>query len=540
MFARARNVSLFVAFLTAVGVAQKIHDPFALSPKAGTGMPDVAYSKGHNIYLSVWQLRSPTMVIKARRVTPGGTVLNPEISISSGPYQNYSPTVAYVHQTARFLVCWYRRPLLGGRASIVGRTINPTNGAMSSIKTIISSTEDNILPALGGDRTTDNNKAILLWNRVGKGVLATRVRVPASGTPSIYGATYVVSNAPDATMPAISRSGGSKRRWMAAFVRKTLGIQAREVFAIAIGSNSAPDGGPVKVSAGFGDDEWPSIDGNGEDFFVGWHRDQTLSKTKKDVYARALRHDGSKAVLNGSIITVAKGSLDQREPAVSFMQRKFCIAWSGEYTSSIANYHDLYFRFYGIDDAHPCGEGKVRGSGARDSDPAVASRYAGGESAGDEGIIVFASSKPQKFSDSTITAQRVEAMGNGGKVKNLGNGCGLGGMATAYSPFALGNKDFVVRLNGAGPASKVAIFNLSPVQPPLVICGSCHIMTPTVLFPVVVANGKATQPLPVPCDSKFMNMSMIFQFYVLGSRSTPCAGLDGISFSNSIQATIGF
>ena len=538
---RVGNVVLVAACCAAGVIGQTIGSKITISGTGSKGDPAVAYSGQSRHFVAVWSQRvNNRMQVRARRIASNGSVVGSEIVVaSSNSYDNHRPTVAYVRKSNRFVICWYRRPAGGGRAIIYGRTMAPHTGSMSGTKLLANAATDSLSPVLGGDRTLVDNKAILVWQRAGVGILAARLNVPAFGVPSIVSSVYSVSGASDARHPSISRCGGDKRRYVVAFVRRAFALRGDEVYARAVGADAAPDGTAVTVSSATGADVFPSVDGDGTRFFVAWQGAQGTSKVSTNVYGRALSHDGARVKLESSKISIATSTLDEREPCVAFMAKKFFVGYSAEYSSNHPYKHDLYFKFYCLDKSALCGSGKVRGPNVRDGYGAVVARYAGGSATADDGLLVFASSSASRWTNASMIGQRVESMGSGGKMVSLGGNCGKSGSAYPASAFAIGNKDFGIGLQGASASAKVALLNISPVQP-IPICGSCRITVPTVLLPVPIVAGKAMQQLPVPCDPKLMNVSMIFQYYVLGSGSTPCAGLGGLSFSNRLQGTVGF
>lgn len=503
------------------GNSFKIHGVGAIAASA------VAYSLYSAEYLVVWhrQVGTSTQIL-GQRVSWTGVLEGGTIAIDIGLPSKGLPDVAYVAKTKRWLVAWPET--LGGRTILRGRTAAPSTGAMSATATLVSSAKNHVEVTLSSDRSTVDNDAVIVWREAGVGLLASRVQVPASGAPFRWSA-HVLSNDPNDRMPRISRSGGNTRRYVVTW-RRERGARD-DIYARAIDAKGKPLGAALAVSAGRHDESSPEVDGDGTNFVAVWARRETFASQKLDVYARKLRFDGRMLVADSSIRAMAtKRGDDERDPVITYLGGKYALVFSPD--SGSINKHAIQIQMLGDDLCRCGGSLNMNRENNEDWKPRIGSAYAGGSSS-DRGLMTFVSTP--RFGG--LFGRRVKASGNGLPLTNLGGGCGSGGQLSKLSPFVLGSQ-FKLRLSGASLASNVAICNIAGDGPPLLSCGPCDITNPTLLLPMPLTAGSGTIGVRIPCCNDILGGAAQFQAYVLSSGSTPCVGIDGISFSNIARGLI--
>lgn len=519
------------ACLTLPAQAQKIGSRLTVSTGGDTERCAVSYSAFASEYLVIWVRHfSGHDQIRAQRLGADGSYKGSTIAISVGFEDKAAPCVAYVHKSQRWLVAWQEKS--AGKWSIRGRTLAPGSGAMSLPIELVGGPVDVVEPALAGDRSAQDDDAILAWRVVGGGIRTREVTVPALGLPSMGSAQLVTANTVDRE-PALSPSGGALRRHVLSWTREN--GASDNIYAKAINADGQPLGNELAVSAGNADDGGVTIAGDGERFFVAWQRRNT-STGNGEVFGRMLAHDGSKiSATASSIALTSEPGKDSSHPAVAYLSGKFTIAWSQQNAGSD---YDIAFRMFDPSSQKACGgQQSVVGLRSRDGYPAIASQYAGSANS-DRAMLGFVSEDPAN-SRGILHAQRFEATGPGGSVVDLGGGCGLGGQLNVKDSLAVGNPIFGLELTGASAASSIAIFNITSSAPPVLSCGGCEIANPLLLIGAPLVAGASSLQLPIPCDTALGGGSVDFQCLVLGSASSPCVALPGYAFSNRLRGTIG-
>lgn len=512
---------------------QKLGSRLTVSTQGDVSYSDAAYSTIGSEYLLIWHRDfGGTSQIYGRRMNSIGGFVGSSFAIATGSSARSRPTVAYVDKTGRWLVAWQEK--VGDLWQIRGRSVRPSNGAMSSIVVLASSSVDQIEPELAGDKANDDD-AILVWRSGDAGIRARQIQVSASGNP-IVGSAKIVSLYSGDQRPRICTSGGDKRRYVVVWERRR-GFFSSDVYARALDGNGIPKGAELGVATGITDDRHPSIDGDGETFAVAWQRREGGPSFEFDIYARMLQHNGSKVSLGGPIRTIkSDANVDQTLPVVAHLRDKYCIAWVEE---SGTNHDNIRFRLYCPESLAVCSTLQiVTGTNDKETRPAVVSRWVNGSNS-DRGLLLYTSDDPDKSYVGDLNAQRIEAVGLGGRLHDFGGSCGLGGTLGAIGAFAIGNRNFWLRVDGASPASPFAIVNIAASGPPLLNCGTCAITNPTILLAVPLSGGSANFALPIPCLYELYGNGIQFQCFVPTSGVTPCVGIDGMSFSNRLSGFVG-
>ena len=537
MSVNIRSASALAAALLCVAplAAQKIGKRFTISSSGDVARGDVAYASRAGIYVAAWQRNYlGSQQIRARRIRQDGTFAGVDISVASGAGQRSQPRVAYVAKTRTCLIVWQERPSAVKPWKILGRTFNPFTGAMSATTTLVSHSNGVVEPDVGGNAGASHDRAILVYRLQGLGLRSKPVGVPSVGTPIKINVAYVVSSNKNDQKPTISRSGGTKQRFVMSWRRDM--IIYDDVYARALSDIAVPKGNEIAVSMGKQIEGSPEIDGNGEHFMVAWPRTEVWGKPARNIYCRVLRNDGSKVMLDGPITPVATyKDLDDRDPCVGHTGNKFLVGYS--HSAPSANNHDIHVVSYAPDKAVRCG-GKVaiQGSNRKDVYPAMGTAFSSA-SGSDRALLTFVSEDPAKAFKGKLEGQLLAGMGPGGVISNLGGGCGKGGSATTFGAFSVGNNDFRVRLSGGEKKSPATLLNLTAIGPAFLNCGPCAIARPMLILPAG-SGGAGSVALPLPCDNKLLGLGLQFQFYVLASGTSPCGAIDGMSFSNRLAGKI--
>jgi hypothetical protein len=70
-------------------------------------------------------------------------------------------------------------------------------------------------------------------------------------------------------------------------------------------------------------------------------------------------------------------------------------------------------------------------------------------------------------------------------------------------------------------------------------CGSCNLVPPLLTVPASVSLGRASIPVPVPCDPLLLGAVLRVQWWTVGARYTACSLAPNVGFSDVLDATIG-
>ena len=195
-------LSLVVYALPSIVLAQAaITPPFGISTNADrrSQAPDVAFDPATSSYLAVWDeffAAGPlnpldNYRIVARRYDANGSPIGGRITLENGVLSYIRPKVCLAN--GRFLVV-YRTGnedlgLFGDDAT--ARVVD-TSGAVSSSIQIRGTSLDMVSHDCGGDRSGTGDIAVVAWSELGRNIAFRRVRVPASGAPSLVGPRTVV------------------------------------------------------------------------------------------------------------------------------------------------------------------------------------------------------------------------------------------------------------------------------------------------------------------------------------------------------------
>ncbi len=533
--------------------------PLVLDPLIGTELlvaggglddinPDVAYDLTNSVYLACWQREFSVsdVDVVAQRVGANGSPVGSMLFVRS-PSTGLatSPTVANVNLTDRFLVAWQEGPSFLGPWDVRGACVDAASGTVSAAATLAgNATLDEIDPDAGGETTTLDDEALLVWDEQGT-IYGAQVTCPAgTGPPIPFGAGQLSQGGVDKHRAAISKNGGASGRHLVAYLHgsppgATAGVETavvdRNMNLLAVGALSH-----WNWPAGLAID--PDVDGDGTTFVVVWDEYEPSTLFSRDVYCERVDFDPGTNTMQTVIANVAVAAdpgEDERAPAVGFLGQKVVVAWAQRSASAPTPFdHDVVVRALDLG-CSSCGPEQILGAGGRayDQDPQIATAMSGG-STNDQAFIAFASADALPPYASEVRGQLFEAIGSGGAVASAGGGCGTGGIAGVNGPLALGNSSFAFTLTGAHPAAAIAVFVLNaPVAP--IPCGPCLITPPLVSATLPAAGGSATLPVPISCDQALLGGMVQFQWWVASTAASPCALLPNTSFSDRVNATIG-
>lgn len=494
--------------------------------------PDVAFDNGTSFYLVVWQRQysSVDYDIHAQRISTAGLPVGGLIFIENAPdtYAVY-PTVAGVVSTRSFLVAWQEKTT--GSYNIMSRAVHSLDGSQSSIFGLATSSSDELEPDAGGERTTEDDDVLVVWERQNAGIFSAQVSVPSSGNPFIVNQTTIASDS-RAYSAAISKSGGSSGRLLVTY-NVLYAPGDVDVYVALLDRNGVLLDGPQGLATSLSDESEPDVDGDGSVWILAYELD---AGSDSEIHCQRILFNGfSSTLFYGVSSAITADAVEQFDPAVAWTPGKAFVAWhQGDFFNN-----DVYVKGVDPNDCGTCEATLPLATGSLwEGLPKLASQYSGG-SAGDQVLATWYSGIATIFGiDSTeIMAQRLEAFG-GGSAVNLGGGCGGGGSIATSGAIAAGNPSFAVKLSGADPLATLALLVIRVPQP-MFSCGGCSVMLAPSQYSVPLFAGGASQTVPLACDASVVGVQLDTQWVVLPTLSIPCPTFGHLGVSDRLRLTIG-
>ncbi len=305
-------------------------DGFPVSTTAQNGQyfPSVAFD-GTN-YLVVWDdYRSTTHNIYGARVTPSGTVLDPNGRIiSNAARDQLYPTIAF--GATNYLVAWddYRSnvdfDIYGARVDVSASVIDP-NGIIVS-----SAINYQLLPALAFDI---NNYLVVWEDAMDISYYNIRgARVSPSGIILDPMSIAISTATNDQMAPAVAFDGTNYLVVWADNRNNVWDIYGTRVNQSGTVLN--PAGIVISNAANY--QEEPAIAFDGINYLVVWQ--DKRGGTYYDIYGTRVDQSGS--VLNPAGISISNATLNQVEPEVAFDGTNYLVVWE-DYRNN-ATLPDIY------------------------------------------------------------------------------------------------------------------------------------------------------------------------------------------------------
>ncbi len=502
-------------------------------------VPDVVYDLASDIWTATFEFRMSaadtdvwTMRIDGatgQRLQQGGA------SIGVGAGHQQDAAIANVRMTGRNIVVWQSDSR--GDWDIEAREIDPLTGTLSPVIQVANTIRDEIAPDIAGDSGMTEAEALVVYQDVG-GIGFRGCQVAGGANPNAFGFVDIPAPMQDKNIE-ISKSGGASGRYLLAWETSN----ATDFFLAlrACDRNLVLDPLITRIP-GLGSELFSAdVDGDGQDCLVVYSRRESGSMGDSDIHG-AYVDIRTPAALPASAFTVkANPANDESFPSVAWMGGdEFTVVWSEQISGTTR------LQVHGVNflrgNPQPCGREFLGPTASNNSTGLtnIGSEAASGAST-DEGLFVWEIVDTNN-GNALCMYNRCEATGNGGAVRDLGGGCGLGGTAAASGgPFAFGNTAFGIDLSGAngGAATQGIVLLAVGSNPTTVPCGSCVLLLPIVSLAVPIdGSGNGRFPLPVLCDAGLFGGVVQAQFLVLTPGTMPC-NLAAVSLSNRLSMTIG-
>ncbi len=490
---------------------------------------DAAFDMSGDNYLVVWQRKFGVndTDIRGQLVGSDGTLIGGLILIESATQVALNPCVANITDVDTFVVAYQTAPTEFGPFDIECKGVSALTGATSIPVTIANSSGNEIDPDASGERVSSPafRNAIVVWSHEGSGIECASVHVGNHGAIPVPSAPLSLSTGVSDEVPAISKSGGDAGRHCVVWQRSGHHLRAR-----LIGRNLAPLGTQLDLGSNA---RKPDVDGDGDEFMIGFERWETPLSGPRDIYCQMVRWNVNDLVPDTAALPIeAEVGDDEFDIAVGFLGPKYVVAWSDAFTGFLQS--NIQLRALGAD-CEFCGTSASFGTGTYDIEPQVASRWAAGDNS-DECLIVNSAVSINSLFDGSVRARLFEAVGQGGPVVSPDSGCGFGGVASISGAFAIANN---VSIQLAGAQSSVVVLHVGAVGAAF-SCGPCTITNPFLAIPIEINGGSGSFTLGMSCSAfDLVGAQFEMQFVSGFTPATPCTFAPTVSFSNRLQATLG-
>lgn len=538
------SLSLPAAFVDAAAYPLTL-DPLLgaatqLGPNNSTAQ-DVVFDATVADYLVVWTV--PVSILDSdvyglRVDGPTGAAIGSAFPIDVLTSLAVGPRVGSVRQTARCLCAFTGGPTGN---DVVVRTINLNTTAVSGPVTIATTGSE---VAVGSESTTSDDEAVVVW--LDGDVKACQVTVGAGVLP-VASATVTLATSPIGTnfdQVAISRAANINGVFLVAWTSTFAVSGAAQVIGMAITRNCTPLtvqytllGGGVNVRRG-------AVDGFGQilfgsEFLVAGEQNEVANPASHDIVCARVTYDSSLSALLVSAAQVVTGAVgvDEAYPHVAWTGTRYAVTFTENPGSNLANVGAWFVN-------RDCTTCSVRmnmvgtnptTAWTKETDARVCGQAAWGSS--DEALVVYTEANPTS-GERAVVGQRIEAVGPGGAVTDLGGGCGGGGNANAQpNGLVLGNDNFQFRVTGL-QAGALPLCCLA-VPAATIPCGSCTFLNPLASYFESPAGGVANHTFAVPCSSVFFGFVLECQWVSLLTTTTPCPLVPGLAASNRVRWIVG-
>ena len=527
--------------------------PLVLDPLVGTAFavgddplhadlePAVAYDASNSRYLVVWAVAVPYAFptpahreIRGQFVAGGGGLQGTQLLLTVNADNDARPALANINATNRFLVAWTGTDPVSSNSGVIVRSVSASTAAMSSLVVAAASSLlvgfDETL-AVGGDARTGlaaGQRALLAYRSfstftsTSNTIQVRRVQVPSTGNPVVETAVSVASSTNLLDDVAVSPTCGSAGRWLVVAGQSVVmgSTTMTRLFAQVVDDSGVLCGTPVTVvNNGAGDVRAPAIaTRDGSEFVIAWHdAAATTVKLRRGVVSGAC---GSTSWVWDGILAPIVQAGAATSPAIVFARDRYLLAWQ-QFASGLR----AFVKALDPATCASCGlESRVENGFVLDAQPALASRWDGGDTSTEGAMVVWAGIP-------AISARHWVEHATPG-IENLGGACGTSGLsdfATYDGQPVLGADDFEVLLfNPTAPVLAMVIgFSESPFA-----CGPCTLVpSQDVIMP-----GLVSATIPIPCAADLIRAELYVQWVQV--RPSGCTLFAGYGVSNCLKFTI--
>ncbi|MCA9586283.1 MAG: hypothetical protein KC657_13080 [Myxococcales bacterium] len=487
-------------------------------PDAANSGPDTL---SNDLSLVVWErvFSASDTKIYGQLVSSLGGLWGGPISISGGVgVLATDPAVAYVTAEGTWLVAYVYQPFAAAVPLVYCRTISKIGNRISQAVQVSGSAFSQSRPDVGGDWTSSDNEAFIVWEQEGTGIRGRTVTAtyPDDGPPVANGPAFTIGTGFTPLRPRISKAVDRGVDFLVVW-DADVGGGRHYVYGRMYDRDGNPQtpARPLYDSA-FYDHRNPDCDGDGDAFLVAWQRsEEPLSTTPYDIVVRAITWDGSDLILDQPVRPIEAGTDDnERAPSVAMTASNAIVS----YLDADPSGTNVYVK--NVDPFTGYRKGELRiADGVQSLQTTVVPTL------GDDVLVVW-----DDFLSFDIFAQLYDGVG---ETIYRGGSCGVTGRTVI--PLAIADNDeFRIHLRNATPnvlAACVTGLSEAPIG-----CGSCTLRpsVEAVYYDTTDANGHASVNVPLPASYGGATFYAQWVTFV-PAGACPLAPLD---FSETLRTTI--
>jgi hypothetical protein len=534
-------LSLPAAFVDGAAYPLELDPLIATAVEALAGadcdFPDVAFDSWSGSYCVAWTqfFGGGTTGIVASVWLAGTLGFGYAFAINQTGDED-SVRVGTIAGTGLFVLVWVNYQ--GATSSISGLAFEPSQAQATNVFTI-DGPGDVWWPVISSEATVYDDDCLVAWLDGTYGLLGCSVTIDQNLQASA--STIVQIAGGNVTEPAISKQGGNPGMHLITWVDRPVGSPGW-VRAQVVDNDMNLIGAGAWIQNTPQDSGWPAVDGDGFKFLVAWEEQEVPNPSSADIRGRVVTvgSNGITSLGNVTDLVAWPGDFDYAAD-VALLGDKFGLCYASQLPGPAFG-DDVFFLAIAPNGTPIGGELRLeltpgtdyryehtpRLIGRRDGDP---------DTSADDGLLVFAD-QSVSTADSNVGLQRVESMGPGGAIVDLGGGCGPGGLAVAPGPYAFGHETFAFELYGAQPLA--VPFLLIGLPAPHLQCGVCSAIQSLVSWFVPNVAGTATTTFPAPTDPSYLGFQIEFQFVTLNVNYVGCPFFPGLAASNIVRATLAY
>lgn len=469
--------------------------------------------------------------VDAATGAPAGTTFPIDVASTAVVH----PKAASVRSSARCAVAF-----LGGPTGndVCVRTVNLATSAVSGLVVVATA---GLSVAIGSEATTADDEVLVAW--IDGDVKVAQVTIAAGVLPVAGAAQTVAPVALGLENVAISRTGGSSGTYLITW-NSAGPFSGNSVQARAVSRNVAMLSPILTIASGGSATAVDTAGSTGlftTGFLVAWQQFEPGSTQSYDIACAQVSYSSISGALSlgtGATIVQGTANVDEQAPQVAWLGGRYAVTFTDNAGSSSSN---AAARLVNPDCSLCSARMNFIGTNPTTAWTAEYGARVCGRAAWiagvDDGLVIYQEANPSTSASRAVT-QRIETIGAGGAVTDLGGGCGLGGsVSAAPSGFALGNAAFEFSVSGLA-AGALPLCCLA-VPGPTITCGPCTFLSPLATFYEPSVAGTATHALAVPCSTAYFGFVVEVQWASLLTSSTPCPLVAGLAASNRVRLIVG-
>jgi len=303
--------------------------------------PSVAYDPVAQRFLVTWSdYRSGTDYdIYGQLVSPTGTLIGGEFTISTAADWQYGTSIAYDSVAQRFLVAWadFRS---GAEYDIYGQIVSPTGTLIGENFTISTAADWQTFPSIGFDPVAQ--RFLVAWTDYRSGTEYDIYGQIVSADGTLIGGDIPISTAVDDQDVLSLAYDPVFQRFLVVWMDYRSGTEY-DIYGQIVSPDGTLIGGNFTISTAADWQDWPSVayDPVAQRFLVAWS--DYRSGTDYDIYGQLVSTDGT---LIGGDFSISTAAYDQWGPSLAYdpVGQHFLMVWTDTRNTTDWPEYDIFGR----------------------------------------------------------------------------------------------------------------------------------------------------------------------------------------------------